>query len=77
MLDLCAALTHAQQVRSGFVHRDIKPSNVLIDEQRHAKLSDFGTAILVRGLVGSASTLRHARLPSTGAGAWRKGRRAY
>ncbi len=29
---------HANQ----FVHRDIKPSNILLDNQHHAKLADFG-----------------------------------
>ncbi len=31
---------------SGLVHRDIKPANILINEQNHVQLSDFGIAKL-------------------------------
>lgn len=36
------ALDYAHQ--RGFVHRDIKPSNVMVDQNDHATLTDFGIA---------------------------------
>ncbi|HMO35732.1 MAG TPA: serine/threonine-protein kinase [Gemmatales bacterium] len=42
VLQLAQALTYAHQ--EGIVHRDIKPSNILIDQQGHARLTDFGLA---------------------------------
>jgi serine/threonine-protein kinase len=38
---LASALDHAHTW--GFVHRDIKPSNVIVDDQGHITLTDFGT----------------------------------
>lgn len=42
LIELCRALAYAH--RESIVHRDVKPHNVLIDENSHAQLADFGLA---------------------------------
>ncbi|MGM9928894.1 MAG: Stk1 family PASTA domain-containing Ser/Thr kinase [Bacillus sp. (in: firmicutes)] len=42
MEQITSAIEHAHQ--HGIIHRDIKPQNILIDENGHVKITDFGIA---------------------------------
>ncbi len=44
MADAADAVEHAHQ--QGVIHRDIKPSNMLLDDQQHVWITDFGLARL-------------------------------
>jgi beta-lactam-binding protein with PASTA domain len=45
-IDLGVQILHAAGFahRHGVIHRDFKPHNVIVDEQEHAKVTDFGIA---------------------------------
>jgi len=40
LVDICRGLAHVHQ--RGLVHRDLKPSNIMVTNEGHAKISDFG-----------------------------------
>jgi tetratricopeptide (TPR) repeat protein len=44
---IAGALAHAHSL--GVVHRDVKPENILVTEDGHVRLSDFGIAALAGG----------------------------
>ena len=42
LVELCSGLAHAHQ--SGIIHRDVKPANLMVDQDDHLKILDFGIA---------------------------------
>jgi len=55
MGELLSALEAAHA--AGLIHRDIKPANIMLDEQQHVKMLDFGLARHVSVLSESGETL--------------------
>ena len=46
MIDICAGLMACE--KAGILHQDIKPDNILLSDDEHAVLADFGAARIVR-----------------------------
>ncbi len=47
MIQVCEAVEHAHQ--RGIIHRDLKPGNILVNENGHPKILDFGLARVTDG----------------------------
>lgn len=47
--------------RAGFIHRDLKLENILLDDENHVKLSDFGLCTLMK----SESTMSRSQIAGT------------
>lgn len=76
MREVAEALSHVHS--EGRIHRDVKPSNILLDENGHPLLTDFGISKLFRQLTvgdtlasfwsgGYASPEQQANIPTTAA----------
>src|SRR5690554_6346522 len=61
VLQVCEAVAHAH--RSLVIHRDIKPSSVLVDQDGHVRLLDFGIARLGDGGDERTATALRALTP--------------
>ena len=59
MIEITTAIGYVHQ--QGFYHRDLKPGNILIDNQGHAHVADFGLAVHEDALANAQGSRRRAR----------------
>lgn len=57
LIEVAEALAYAH--RRHVIHRDIKPNNILVSQDGHVKLLDFGIAKLFKGESGPSLTRQH------------------
>ncbi|XP_077239222.1 proline-rich receptor-like protein kinase PERK3 [Tasmannia lanceolata] len=56
-VDIAEGLTYLHEFPDGpVVHRDVKPTNILLSDNKHAKLSDFGVSKIVPLEISQVST---------------------
>ncbi|MBS3762445.1 MAG: protein kinase, partial [Planctomycetes bacterium] len=60
MAEICDAVDYAH--KRGVIHRDLKPGNILVDEQRHPRVLDFGLA----RMAGEAGGMEGSFMTATG-----------
>ncbi|XP_002132073.2 uncharacterized protein LOC100184958 [Ciona intestinalis] len=66
--EVCEGLVYLHGYKKGCTHGDIKPENILLDEQLHAKIADFGTAEFILSTQASCHTTSNSNPQGQGLG---------